>query len=284
MSHETDAQDLQRFWEVEDAGVTTNLSDKTFLEQYSSSHITWQEDGSYTARFPWKDDHPPLPNSYSICQGRMRSLETYDKILKEQVDRGFIEQVTSTSSSAVHYIPHLPVLKDSNQPGLNDYLLTGPPFLIDLGSIILRFRLNKYGVSTDIEKAFLHISLHVKDRDFTTFLWLSDPSDPSRFQSEEETLQFYSQARSILSAAKFNLRAWAFNSRQLMDITQREGTADKNKLTTVLGVHWNTSLDTLSLTLKGLDHSTTPLTTKREVLQDSSKLFDPLCFLNPISV
>ena len=104
------------------------------------------------------------------------------------------------------------------------------------------------------------------------------------FQSEEETLQFYSQARSILSAAKFNLRAWAFNSRQLMDITQREGTADKNKLTTVLGVHWNTSLDTLSLTLKGLDHSTTPLTTKREVLQDSSKLFDPLCFLNPISV
>ena len=114
MSHETDAQDLQRFWEVEDAGVTTNLSDKTFLEQYSSSHITWQEDGSYTARFPWKDDHPPLPNSYSICQGRMRSLETYDKILKEQVDRGFIEQVTSTSSSAVHYIPHLPVLKDSS--------------------------------------------------------------------------------------------------------------------------------------------------------------------------
>ena len=104
------------------------------------------------------------------------------------------------------------------------------------------------------------------------------------FQSEEETLQFYSQARSILSAAKFNLKAWASNSRQLMDIAQREGTADKNRLTTVLGVHWNTSLDTLSLTLKGLNHSTTPLTTKREVLQDSSKLFDPLGFLNPISV
>ena len=104
------------------------------------------------------------------------------------------------------------------------------------------------------------------------------------FKSEEETLQFYSQARLILSAAKFNLRAWASNSRQLVDIAQRESSADKNKLTTVLGVHWDTSLDTLSLTLKELNHSTTPLTTKREVLQGSSKLFDTLGFLNPIFV
>ena len=102
--------------------------------------------------------------------------------------------------------------------------------------------------------------------------------------SVEEALQFYNQARSILSAAKFNFRAWASNSRQLVDTAQREGTTDKNTLTTVLGLHWNTSLDKLSLTLKGLDHPTSPLTTKREMLQDSSKLFDPLSILNPISV
>lgn len=69
-----------------------------------------------------------------------------------------------------------------------------------------------------------------------------------------------------------------------METAQREGTADKNTVTTVLGLHWNTSLDKLSLTLKGLDHPTTLLTTKREVLQDSSKLIDPLVILNPISV
>ena len=72
--------------------------------------------------------------------------------------------------------------------------------------------------------------------------------------SEEEALQFYNQARSILSAAKFNFRVWASNSRQLMDTAQREGTTDKNTLITVLGLHWKTSLDKLSLTLKGLDH------------------------------
>jgi len=364
VSHDTDVKDLQRFWEIEDTGVTAKLSDQTFLEEYCDSHIIRQEDGSYCASFPWRDNHPPLPNNYFVCQGRTRSLVhrlaqtpgmllTYDRILKEQVDRGFIERVTPDGNSTTHYIPHHPVRKDSSttpirivydcscrgavdQPSLNDCLLTGPPFLIDLVSIILRFRLKKYGVSTDIEKAFLHITLHPKDRDFTRFLWLSNASDPSSkfetyrfctvlfgsvsspfmlfatlnhhlqqydtpvsnnirhnlyvdnivtgFDSEAETLQFYSQARSILSAAKFNLRAWASNCRQLRNTADKDDTADQNTLTNVLGLHWNTSLDKLSLTLKGLNHPTTPLTTKREVLQDSSKLFDPLGILSPISV
>ena len=104
------------------------------------------------------------------------------------------------------------------------------------------------------------------------------------FILETETLQFYSKARSILSAAKFNLRAWASNCRQLRDTAHKDGTADQNTLTNILELHWNAFLDKLSLTLKGLNHPTTPLTTKREVLQDSSKLFDPLGILSPISV
>jgi len=280
-------------------------------------------------------------------------LLTYDRISKEQVDRGFIERVTHDGNSTTHYIPHHPVRKDSSttpirimydcscrgavdQPSLNDCLLTGPPFLIDLVSIILRFHLKKYGVSTDIEKVLLHITLHPKDRDFIRFLWLSNASDPNSkfktyrfctvlfgsvsspfmlfatlnhhllqydtpvsnnirhnlyvdnivtgFDSEAEMLQFYSQARSILSAAKFNLRAWASNCRQLRNTVDKDGTADQNTLTNILGLYWNTSLDRLSLALKGLNHLTTPLTTKRELLQDSSKLFDPLGILSPISV
>ena len=68
--------------------------------------------------------------------------------------------------------------QSSSQPSLNDCLLTGPPFLNDLCAIILHFRTYKYGVTTDIEKAFLHVALHEKDRDFTRFLWLSEPMDP----------------------------------------------------------------------------------------------------------
>ncbi|XP_065888506.1 uncharacterized protein [Dysidea avara] len=113
VNHDSDEQDLQRFWAVEEAGVMTYSSDKTFLEQYSSTHITRQDDGSYSAMFPWKDDRPPLPDNYTVCQERTQSLvhrlaqmpgmlQTYDNILKEQVSRGFIEQVIPDGNSAAH--------------------------------------------------------------------------------------------------------------------------------------------------------------------------------------
>ena len=50
-------------------------------------------------------------------------------------------------------------------------------------SILLRFRTFTYGLSTDIEKAFLHVGLDESDRDLTRFFWLSNPEDPeSKFQ------------------------------------------------------------------------------------------------------
>jgi hypothetical protein len=49
----------------------------------------------------------------------------------------------------------------------------------DLTGIIARFRLNKYAVSTDIEKALLQIELDENDQDVTRFLWLSDSNDPN---------------------------------------------------------------------------------------------------------
>ena len=52
-----------------------------------------------------------------------------------------------------------------------------------MSSILLWFRTITYGLSTDIEKAFLHASLDKSDRDFTRFFWLSNPEDPeSKFQ------------------------------------------------------------------------------------------------------
>lgn len=60
-------------------------------------------------------------------------------------------------------MPHHPVEKE---------LLTTPV------RINLHFRTHKYGVTTDIEKAFLRVTFRLGDRDFTRFLWLSQPMDP----------------------------------------------------------------------------------------------------------
>ncbi|XP_045198804.1 uncharacterized protein LOC123553115 [Mercenaria mercenaria] len=95
----------------------------------------------------------------------------------------------------MHYIPHHAVKKDSattpirivydcscqetsQKPSFNNCLDSTPPTLNDISHIMIRFRLGKYAVSTDIEKAFLNLRLDKEDRDMTRFLWLSYPGNP----------------------------------------------------------------------------------------------------------
>ena len=121
---------IQKYWSLEttgtdpqaDKGMNTN---QQFLETYSKRYITRLEDGSYCARFPLKDNHPPLPSNYKTCWQRTRSLarrltqtpdllKLYDGIITYQHRRGFIERVnTSMTVGNVHYIPHHCVKKNS---------------------------------------------------------------------------------------------------------------------------------------------------------------------------
>ena len=111
----------------------------------------------------------------------------------EQHYGGFIERVNNLgTTNGVQ--PHHAVFKDSTttplrivydcsfkqgeQPSLNDCLQPGPPLLNDLTGILLRFRLHKYAITADIEKAFLHVNLDQADRDATRFYWLSNTDDP----------------------------------------------------------------------------------------------------------
>ena len=91
----------------------------------------------------------------------------YSEIISEQ------ESQTTSSMTSMHYIPHHPVRKESpiriiydyscrqsqDQPSLNNWLMVGPTFLNEMCGILLRFRTHRYGLSNDIEKAFLHITL-----------------------------------------------------------------------------------------------------------------------------
>ena len=102
--------------------------------------------------------------------------------------------------------------------------------------------------------------------------------------TEKYALQFYEEAHSMLGEAKFNLRTWVSNSKPLMQTAQQDGTMDEANQIIVLGMHWATSSDHLSLSLKSLHHRTIAMTTKREVLKDASKLFDPLGITSPVSI
>ena len=208
-----------KFWTLESTGIspkTDNSNADSVIQSYINLNVSRLPDGSYTTKFPWKPNHPPLPTNYTLCERRTRSLvnklsrtpqllTTYNNILSEQVTRGFIEKVNSPfPTTNCHYIPHHAVKKDSstttirivydcsshssqNVPSLNDCLEVGPPFMKDLCSILLRFRLHKVAISTDIEKAFLHVKLHQEDRDYARFLWPSDINNP---ESDLQTFRF----------------------------------------------------------------------------------------------
>ena len=357
---------IEQFWSIESTGTLPALpqSHDQFTDDYLAS-ITRENNGSYVVKFPWKDNHAPLPSNYKVCERRTRTLvrrlsntpnllQAYNNIIQEQEKRGFIEKVDSSPpTSPVHYIPHHHVHKDSkttpirivydcscrlsnNHPSLNNCLEIGPSLVNDLCSILLRFRSHKIALSTDIEKAFLHVKLDAKDQDFTCFLWLSNPDDAesdfytyrfkvvpfgsasspfmlgatlrlhlSKYNSqiahdmqqnlyvdnvisgtptEELAIQYFDEARKIMSDANFNLRSWATNSQQVQAIAKNKQVIDENHIVNVLGLYWNASEDKICFIPKPLDSPLKSVITKCSILQDSSRVYDPLGILSPVTI
>lgn len=59
-------------------------------------------------------------------------------------------------------------------PSLNDCLQKGPNLIELVSFILLRFRIGKIGIASDIEKAFLQISVNSIEKNFLCFLWFND--------------------------------------------------------------------------------------------------------------
>jgi len=154
-------------------------------------HISRQSDGTYYAGFP---EHPhyqtilrfvrstPVPwftdllspqACYSYMAAPLRSNWT------EALSNLSLSLVCVTISLTIRWTSTTPVRivydcschqsRHSEHPSLNDCLLTGPSFLNDL-TAMLCFCTHKYSISTDIGKAFLHIVLDEKERNFTWFI------------------------------------------------------------------------------------------------------------------
>ena len=103
--------------------------------------------------------------------------------------------------------------------------------------------------------------------------------------SEAEVIDYYKQARNIMGRARFNLRLWSSNSCSLRSIITQDNTNDPNTNVNVLGLRWDTLMDTISFTPRNfLSLTSTLLVTKREILRDSAQIYDPLGLLAPVTV
>lgn len=157
------------------------------------------ENGRYQVTWPWKNDLPGLPEIRGLAKGRLKSLvnklekhpylmKRYDAIVQEQLRKCMIEKVEYTNSADLkHYLPHqvvitpekattkLRIVYDASaktkkeHKSLNKCLHRGPVLLNNLCGILMRFRLHKIGMVSDIEKKSLQIRLQPSQRRHTIF-------------------------------------------------------------------------------------------------------------------
>ncbi|GBO15849.1 hypothetical protein AVEN_248560-1 [Araneus ventricosus] len=106
--------------------------------------------------------------------------DAYGEVFNEWKREGIIEVVPKSEIDLpCHYLPHRHVVKENSTTRIRPFFdalakQKGSPSLNDClekGLNLQRFRINRIGVSADIRKAFLQISLYPKDKDYLRFLW-----------------------------------------------------------------------------------------------------------------
>ena len=355
---------IANLWKLDAIGIGDNSSDDYDALEKFKSNLSYK-DGKYSTGLPWKDDTIKLPTNKAMAFQRMKSvwknlsrdedkLAMYNDIIKDQLNREFIEIVDNdyaidSTTTKIHYLPHHHVAKDSdttpirivfdcsaktgNSYSLNDCLLTGPSRVNDLGSILLRFRLNEYACVADIEKAFLMLGLNETDRDSCRFFWPRDVFDPKSeiltyrfrvvlfgstasqfllnstllhhlslysdstsdllsrniyidnivgtFKTKQELSDFYHNSKRIMDDGSFNLREWSSNEKSFKFILETEDNCAK-QIVKVLGLNWHTEKDTINtkIHIPAIKESYT----KRELVSEISKSFDPYGMYLPITI
>jgi hypothetical protein len=223
--------DLQDLWRLDVLGITDPVETKNKDELMESAKkffvesTRMNEDDRYEVSLPWLEGHPPVSTNRELAEKRLRSaykklqatesVDPYQRVF-EWKDLGVIERVEEKDSvSKVSYLPHRPVFKPNSTttplrpvfdasaksgglPSLNDCLEEGTILIELVPDVLTRFRLKRYGVTSDIKKAFLMISVRKEDRDLLRFLWW-----------ENGSLQTYKHCRVVfgLSSSPFLLAA-----------------------------------------------------------------------------
>ena len=106
----------------------------------------------------------------------------------------------------------------------------------------------------------------------------------SGYHHQPQTVQYYSEARSIMTAACFNVRSWASKNQLLRERAAKGNAADASNVFNILGLKCNLLTDTLSLKTHEIYQPPSGPITKCTVLQIALRTYDPLVLLSPVTI
>ncbi|GBM67020.1 hypothetical protein AVEN_152529-1 [Araneus ventricosus] len=192
---------LTEMWDLECLGITDS-SQSLCRKKAHSEHLNYFREkltilpcGRYEVGLPWKSDSRNLPDNKEL------SWKRHKKMVKRMKARGFlceyqdvfddwerlkiIERAPENElkNEKCHYLPHRPVIKmqsettrirpffdasasEKGKPSLNHCLFKGINLTELIPDVIDKFRTYPIGLSGDIEKAFLMLSVANQDREF----------------------------------------------------------------------------------------------------------------------
>lgn len=210
------SETMNKFWDLEALGIKPG--EQSVYEKFTEDIKC--VNGRYEVKLPFKEHHDILHDNYNLAKTRLKGqwnkfknnhslFDRYNSIFQEQLSLGIIERVASENNtekpSSVHYLRHRPVVREDKYTtkvravfdasakkdgaSLNECLYTGPSLTPSLYGVLLRFRAKNIAFMSDIEKAFLQISIEPKDRDFLRFLWFQnyDNMDFKTFENNSLT-------------------------------------------------------------------------------------------------
>ena len=195
---------VRSFWELESVGIVSEDLESAVdpvLQEFENS-VDFV-DGRYEVKLPWRRGASSrLQNNEKLAAIRLQNLNRrlthepelqvkYDSVIQDMWSSGIVEEVLLHEQKVdrpIFYMPHRPVVRETavsskvrpvfdasargyNGVSLNDCMEVGPNLLSNLTEILLRFRRWCIGISSDVEKAFLQISVSEGDRDVHRFLW-----------------------------------------------------------------------------------------------------------------
>ncbi|XP_047988456.1 uncharacterized protein LOC125228052 [Leguminivora glycinivorella] len=194
---------ISELWDLETLGIRDPAevankakTDTVIMDQFRDS-IKINDEGRYEVDLPWKPNLGELLDDKHLAEKRLMSttqkleklkeFDNYGHVFEDWLNDGIIEEVDDASKPK-HYLCHHAVIKntslttrvrpvfdasarDYNGNSLNSFLEKGFNCLELIPKLLIKFRKHAIGITSDIKKAFLQISLKKEDRQYLSFLW-----------------------------------------------------------------------------------------------------------------